>query len=49
MGGAWVYEGLNYASIESVMRMSGVPTERWSDVFESVQILESEALEILNG
>ena len=41
MGGA---TGLVYASLPVVFRLQRLPRNRWTDVFEDVRVMESEAL-----
>jgi len=38
--------GLDYKSIESVLRLSGLPEEEHADCFDRVRILEAEVLSI---
>lgn len=39
--------GLDYGVLESVMRLSGVPASERSEVFDSIRILETAALETM--
>lgn len=36
--------GLDYGALPAVLRMSGIPRAQWSDIFESIRILEDWAL-----
>jgi len=47
MGGVW-FQALESASVESSLRVLGVPRKRWREVREQVRVLEDEALEHLN-
>lgn len=47
-GGPPVWEGLNYAGVEVVMRRYQVPAEQESDVFAQLQVLEVETVNLLN-
>lgn len=42
------WEGLNYAGVDVVMRRYAVPALQRQEVFEQLQVLESEALQLLN-
>ena len=42
------WEGLNYAGVDVVMRRYGVPVLQRKEVFEQLQVLEAEALQLLN-
>jgi hypothetical protein len=44
MGG---YTGLDYAALESVMRLIKIPEDEQREVFEGIRIMESVALEII--
>jgi hypothetical protein len=39
--------GLDYSVIEPVMRLTGVPSDDWQDVFSDIRIMEDEALDKL--
>jgi len=39
--------GLNYGSIPTVLRMQGIARGQWADIFESIRIMEAEALNIM--
>lgn len=41
LGGLY-WQGLDYPSAETAMRLLGVPTKRWRDVFWMVRVLEDE-------
>lgn len=43
MGGAYP-TGLDYASLESTLRMLRVPRSEWPQVFEDVRVMEDAAL-----
>ena len=43
-----VYEGLEYTSLESAMRMLGIPQKKWRDVFWMVRVMEDEARKLRN-
>lgn len=36
--------GLDYGVLPSVMRMTGVPRSDWADIFDSIRVMEEEAL-----
>lgn len=40
--------GLDYAPLPFVLRMSGIPRGDWSDVFESVRLMENAALKAMS-
>ena len=40
--------GLDYAAIPVVLRLIGVPRQEWSDLFEALQVCESEALAVFS-
>lgn len=42
MGGGRI--GLSYASIEAVLRLMGIPPERWPQRFAELRVMEEEAL-----
>lgn len=44
-----VYQALDYASVESVMRLIGVKKRRRAMVFRQVQLIELGAVRTLNG
>lgn len=46
--GVAAYQGLDYGSLETVMRLHGVPRKEQRQVFSQVRILEDEALKHLN-
>ena len=35
---------LNYQSVESALRMMGIPRKQWPDLFDDIQVLEAGAL-----
>jgi hypothetical protein len=37
--------GLDYPSIESTLRMTGIPRKRWAGLFADVRVMERAALE----
>jgi hypothetical protein len=39
--------GLSYASVEAVLRMSGVPRREWPELFDDVRIMEDAALDTM--
>lgn len=39
--------GLNYASLESVMRMLGVPRAERAQTFDDVRVMEAAALDVM--
>ena len=45
MGGA---TGLDYNAIPAVLRLTGVVRGDWSDTFECLRIMESEAMKVMN-
>lgn len=42
MGGGRI--GLSYSSIESVLRLMGIPAECWAERFAELRVMEDEAL-----
>lgn len=42
----WI--GLDYTALDMVRRVCGVDEVDWPDVFDQVQIMENEALTLLN-
>lgn len=42
----WI--GLDYTALDMVRRVCGVDEVDWPDVFSQVQIMENEALTLLN-
>lgn len=46
--GVVIWEGLNYPGVEVVMRRYGVPPEQENEVFEQLQVLETETVSIRN-
>jgi uncharacterized protein DUF1799 len=47
VGGAGAV-GLDYGALPAVLRLRGVPRTAWTDLFEQLQIIESEALTIMS-
>lgn len=47
VGGAGAV-GLDYGALPAVLRLRGVPRAQWTDLFEQLQIIESEALAIMS-
>ncbi len=41
--------GLEYAALESVLRLRGVPPERHAAVFDDIQLMERAALEVMHA
>lgn len=39
--------GLDYTALPAVLRMRDVPRDEWPDLFEQLQIIETEALTIM--
>lgn len=39
--------GIDYGAIEPVLRMRGIPVERWPDAFDGIRIMEAEALDVM--
>lgn len=48
VGPAGAY-GLDYAALPAVLRMTGTPRAEWPDVFDSIRILESSALDTMKA
>ena len=46
--GAALYQGLDYGSLETVIRIHQIPRNQQRQVFDQVRILEDEALKHLN-
>ena len=40
--------GLDYTALPTVLELQAIPRERWGDLFEHLQIIESEALTIMS-
>lgn len=49
MGEKWIFTGLAYPAVESVIRLSGFRGKRAAEIFEDIQIMEGAALEVLNN
>ena len=49
VGGMGGLIGLDYSALPAVMRMKGVPRAEWSDVFDSVRIMEEVAMDTINA
>jgi len=47
MGGLF-RQGIDYASLESVLRLQGFDQDRRAELFEDVRLIESGALEKIN-
>jgi hypothetical protein len=47
--GGMRYQGLDYIGVESVMRFKGIKDEDREEVFAHLQVLEEEALKVING
>lgn len=43
-----LYMGLDYGSIEPVLRLEGVPAADWRQVFQDLRVMERAALPLLN-
>lgn len=43
-----VYEGIEYTSLEAVMRMQGIAKKKQRDVFWMVRVMEDEARKLRN-
>lgn len=39
--------GLDYGVLPAVIRLQGIPRSEWADLFESIRILEGEALSVM--
>lgn len=39
--------GLDYAALPAVLELRSVPREEWPDLFEQLQVIETEALTIM--
>jgi hypothetical protein len=39
--------GLDYGAIEPVLRLRGIPVERWPGAFDGIRIMEAEALDVM--
>lgn len=39
--------GLDYAALPAVMRLSEVPRSEWPDTFESLRVMEAEAMKVM--
>lgn len=39
--------GLDYSAIEPTLRLTGVDTEVWPDVFQCIRVLEREAIDVM--
>ena len=39
--------GLDYAALPAVMRMTGIPRDQWQDTFESLRVMEAEAMKVM--
>lgn len=48
MGVRWVYEGLDYQGVESVIRLCGHRGAKAREIFAGIQTMELAALEHLN-
>jgi hypothetical protein len=46
---ALLYQGLDYAAVPAVLRLSGVVRAEWPAVFADLQVLEGEAARALNA
>lgn len=40
--------GLDYAALPAVLRLAGIPRADWTDTFEALRVMESEALSVMN-
>lgn len=40
--------GLDYGALPAVLRLRAIPKAEWPDLFEQLQIIESEALTIMS-
>lgn len=45
----FVYQGFDYLGLEAVLRLMGVASERYADLFERLQIMESAGSDYLNS
>ena len=45
----FVYQGLDYLSLEAVLRLMGVAPERHADLFDRLQVMESAGVDYLNS
>ena len=48
MDATLVWKGLNYPSVETVIRMEGHKGEKAKEIFRDIQVMEAAALPILN-
>lgn len=46
--GAAHYEGIDYSSLESAIRLMGIGRRHWPDVFSMVRVMEDEARNWIN-
>lgn len=40
--------GLDYNVLPAVMRLQSIPRKDWPDTFESVRVLEAEAMQVMS-
>jgi hypothetical protein len=49
VGGMGGVLGLRYEALPTVLRLTQVPRADWPDVFSRLQVMEGEALRVMNG